>query len=757
LRLYRCSRAVTVFLRPILLLLLMLIRGADAKPQPPAHPFIIVREAEYDSLRARASRWPWSVMKQKAMEAISTLRYHADATRYRKAMLVHDLGSACALARILDPSGAAKYAAIVAGDVRTALHDLRVWKETPGSPDEHETNVTSSHAAFMTYLVLDILYKDLDPAVRKGVEEDCDYIAGHHRASWWESKYAIEGICELYHRGVSEEFRRKKELYRMYLLNATSNDGVYTTGPGYAHSRLYMEERVQKKMFMDVCEYQGFHEFYSEPRLQKLYEWLFGYSMAPFNRTYTFGDSPPTKFFTEYSSAALRAGRFSPAAREYAFWHIGFPGEHVWKGGLLQYLSCESATFDTRRPPSRIFANGGAWLLDHEDPSESLAGVLWNINTINESHSHFDANSINIAGYGEFVLRNSGYDGWKEPDSLTWEWIHRKAESSNTLTVEDADHADFRGGGITEGILGLGVEYATGTSGPSLAGATHERSLVFVRPEKGVPGYFMVIDEVKTPAGHTTVHLLLHPNATDQPVVFAENQEYDWRIRSCITSRLLRTRIFLAQAPQKVEVKRGYLASNDSCNCFAGRYMRATYATGGNGRARIATVIYPYPSGAHVPRWERISSDASHGMSMAIAGGMRDYLLTADDERDYAFADVSANAVVVYWREGDGGVKSFLVRRGTRFLHGRRYPVGFESEKRISLVMSGEEAMVLSPGTTVTFHLPELEGVTIDGSRAVPVRSGAGFIQVFVPQGDHRIGFPGYRAGGFGDRIRSRD
>ncbi len=415
-------------------------------------------------------------------------------------MLVHDLGSACALARILDPSAAATYAAIVAAEVKPALRDLRVWKEKPGSPDEHETNVTASHAAFMAYLVLDILYTDLDPAVRREMEDDCDYIAGHHRASWWESKYAIEGIRELYHHGASEEFRRTKDLYREYLLNTTSEDGVYSTGPGYAHSRLYMEERVQKKMFMDVCEYQGFHEFYSDPKLQRLHEWLFGYSMAPFNRTYTFGDSPPTKFLAEYSSAALRAGRFSPAAREYAFWYTGPPGENTWKGGLLQYLSCESGTFDTRRPPSRIFRNGGAWLLENENPSESLAGVLWNINTVNESHSHFDANSINIAGYGEFILRNSGYDGWKEPDSLTWEWIHRTAESSNTLTVEGRP-CGLQRRRHHRGILGHGVEYAAAHQDRRLTGAVHEGVSCSSGPERGAAGYFLLIDDVKTPGG----------------------------------------------------------------------------------------------------------------------------------------------------------------------------------------------------------------------------------------------------------------
>jgi hypothetical protein len=732
---------VRVILRPIEVLFLVLVGFADAHTQTPAHPFIIVRESEYDSLRARSFRWPWSIMKRKAIEAARPVSYQNEMTFHRKALLIHDLGSACALARILEPSGTAAYVGIVSNDIRTLLHDLRVEKESNPNPGDFGMNVVASHATFMAYLALDVLYNDLDPAVRRTMEDDCDYIADHQYAPWFESKYAIEGIRQLYHDGVSAGFQAKKDLYRSYLLNTTSDDGVYSTGPGYAYSRLYMEERVQKKIFMDICEYQGFHEFYGDPRLRNLYEWLFGYSVAPFNRTYTFGDTSPTKFFQEYSSAALRAGRFSTAAQGYAFWHLGSPNDDSWQGGLLQYLFCESSAFDKRQPASRIFRNGGAWLLQKEYNAEALAGVLWNINTVNETHSHFDANSITIAGYGEFFFRNSGYDNWREPDSLTWEWIHRTAESSNTLTIGNGNHTDFRGGGITEGILGMGIEYASGRSGPSLPGGMHDRSLVFVQPGNGAPGYFFLIDEVETEAGHTEVHLMLHPNAADRPAVLVNEQEYDWRIKNCFTARALHARTFLVHAPANLELKYGYLGAFDSCNRFSGSYLRATYATGPDGRARVATVIYPYPDGAIVPRFRRISSDGQQGMSMAMTDSMTDFLLTSDTGGDYGFQEMSANAAAVYWREAKGRAVSLFARNGKKLMHGRNTRFGFESERAVSLVMTGGEAEVISPGTTVTFCVPGVMGVSIDGSPAVPMDAGRGFIRISVPPGNHRIGF----------------
>ncbi len=41
---------------------------------------------------------------------------------------------------------------------------------------------------------------------------------------------------------------------------------------------------------------------------------------------------------------------------------------------------------------------------------------------------------------------------------------------------------------------------------------------------------------------------------------------------------------------------------------------------------------------------------------------------------------------------------------------GRANPVGFESKEPVSLVMSAEDAEVLSPGTTITFRLPGSRG-----------------------------------------------
>jgi hypothetical protein len=703
------------------------------------HPFIIVRESDYESLRARSVQWPWSVMKDKALAIVRLDSPAGPDSYYRKALRVHDLGTACALTRILDPASADVCAHHVSGEIRSLIHDLRVAKEQAANPGDFEFNVVASHATFMTYLVLDILYNDLDPGIRGELESDCDFIADHQYSPWWESKYAIEGLRELYHSGPSERFQAKKDAYKKYLMNTSSPDGVYSTGPGYAYSRLYMEERVQKKMFMDVCEFQGFHEFYSEPQLRNLYEWLFGYAMTPFNRTYTFGDTSPTKTFEEYSPALLRAGRFSRDAQQFAYWYMRAPDWSSWKGDLLQYLFCESPVFEPRAPTSRIFRNGGAWLLQKQYSPQALAGVLWNLTTANETHSHFDANSINIAGFGELILRNSGYDNWKEPDSSTWEWIHRNAESSNTLTIADANHVDFRGGGISEGIVGGMVEYACGRSGQSLAGGTLERNLVFVQPWQGNAGYFLLLDEVSTDGRTSEIHLQLHPNSEEAPVVLADSQGYDWTVKRCNSTEPIHARVVLAHTPLAVELKKGYMGAFDSCNRFVSTYLRASYSTDTSGRASVTTMILPYRSGTAVPRVSRISISGGQGFFVNISDSVRDYILTSDKSGPIEYGKFSCRAATLFWREVQGRVASLFVRRGRKCVVGGTGKLGFESDDDVSITMAGKEMEVVSPGTTMTLWMTGVNTAMLDGIAVTPLETGKGFVRLALPAGNHRI------------------
>jgi hypothetical protein len=704
-------------------------------------PFMIVSSAEYDTLRARASRWPWAIMKANALRTADTLRMLKDSSLYRKTALVHDLGSACALAYILDPGRKSVYVDRIQRVLRPILHEIMLTKVRGEEPHGHGENVGPANAAFMAYLALDIMYDDLDPAARRTMEVDCDYIASHHFNSWLESKYAIEAMMELYHQGPSAEFRRRAEIYRTLLVDMTTEDGIYGTGPGYAHSRLYMEDRSQKKMFMDVCEYQGFHAFYSEPRFQRLYEWVFGYSVTPFNRTYTFGDSPPTKILEEFSSAVFRVDRFSPLASAYASWFLGPPSDSDFRGGLLEYLMYRGPLPPPVAPASRVFRNGGAWLLGRPYDAQALAGVLWNASTGHESHAHFDVNSVNIAGFGELILRNSGYDAWQEPDSARWAWIHRDARSSNTLTIDGLNHLRVNGGGIADWLVGSDVEYASGRSGPSLAGGSHTRTLAFVQQDGLLPGYFFLVDEVTSGRAGARINIYLHPSAAGDPDVQVGAQEVDVRIRNCYTSEAIRVKFVVLGHPLGIDLREGYCGSVEECSRFVGKYLDVRHVTDDQGRGRFATVIFPYRAALGVPVFRRYSTADHDAVTVHVGAGVTDVLVIPREGTNVGHATVEAAGSMAYWREANGLVRTYLVRHGTRWLTGPDGKQGFESSVPVSLVMSGGRGEIVSSGAIVTFHHPGIRTLYLDGRPCGTAGSLPGIIRCKVSPGRHRIRF----------------
>ena len=236
--------------KALLLACLMLLLCGTGFSQ--SHPFMILKESDYKSLKEKSGMWPWSVMKSKALDYVNTIEYEPDRIFIRKCYGLYDIVNSLVLSYILDSGNKLKYVSKFEDVVLKYLDDVRKAKESDETPDDHQYNVGPSHAVFMIYIALDIMYKDLDSVKRKMMEDDCDYIAGHHTNLWQESKYSIEGMKELYHTGPSESFIEKKNKYVSYLRSNTTDDGIYTTGPGYAYSRLFMHTRVQKKMFIDM-------------------------------------------------------------------------------------------------------------------------------------------------------------------------------------------------------------------------------------------------------------------------------------------------------------------------------------------------------------------------------------------------------------------------------------------------------------------------------------------------------------------------
>lgn len=704
-----------------------------------SHPYIIIKESEYDSLRNRSAEWPWSEMKIQAEKKAMSINYDPELNLWGKCNATFYLAGAAALAYILDTTNSMDYLKRAEIVVAKFINDIRTEKETTSTPTQHKFSVVTAHASFMVYIMMDIMYKDLNPAIRISMEQDCDFIASNHHSSWMTSKYSIEAMMELYHNGITDAFIDKKDLYKDYLLSLTSEDGSFTTGPGYTSSRLYKDERSQKKLFMDIAEYQGFNEFYSHPKLRDLHEWIFGYAYTPFNRTYTFGDSSPTISLNAWTAPALRLSRFSPKAQQYAAWHLGSYTDHDIIGNILHYILCDHIPLPYLKPQSRIFKNGGAWLLDSNYHKESLTAVLWNINTINSSHSHRDANSINICGFGDYIIRNSGYDGWGLPDESTWNWIHTMAASSNTITINQWNHSDFRGGGITEGITGYSLEYASGNSGSSITTGMHDRNLLFVKPEEGLPGYFVLFDEVTlwNPAYQIQMHI--HPNSDTPPVIRDDGQVYDWIIKKCYTNNDVRVRICLGSNPVDSEIKDSYFASDYSCSRFIGKYMLNTYEPDNTGNLTITTLIYPFLGEQYTPFFNRIKGINCSGTEFRFNGELTDYTFKSETSSEGIYQGIRFIANAVYFRVVNDDVLNYFARKGTKVDYQSHNRFGFESESPVTIICTGKTGNIISDSTNVILYYPLINNIILDGIPAEVIEQGSGWKKIFVPKGNHHF------------------
>ncbi len=704
------------------------------------HPYMIVQEQDFSSLHEKAEIWPWSVMKTKAISTAKSMNYNSTWTLDKKCSRIHEMASAISLAFILDQESRSVYINKVETQIALGIHSIRLLK---GTDADHAYNVAPAHAAFMVYLLLDIMYNDLSVDVRQAIEDDCDYIASNHVHSWFASEYSIKGMLELYHNGNTNAFKAWKDLYKNHILDLTSSEGVYSAGPGYTKSRLFMDNRMQKKIFMDICEYQGYTEFYNNPKLQLLYEWVMGYIVTPFNRSYTFGDTPPTKDLDYWTVAAMRVEKFSELAAGYAAWRLGPLKDDDIIGGLLHFLIYKSISVQPIKPQSRIFHNGGTWFLEDSESKKSLAAALWNINTVKDSHRHFDINAVHIAGYGAHILRNSGYDGSGAPDPVTWDWIKYTAESSNTLMMNNQNHAMVHGSGIDEGLIGGSFEYACGNSGSALPLGIHKRNMIFVRPENdNVNGYFIFLDQLRTIFqwdATALVNIAWHPNSFHSPSVSENGCEFCWQIDGCdYGGDGVGVSIHTVTPAINYEIRDGYLASYNECSRFIGKYLYNTYQCS-SGLASIMTIIYPFDADHTVAQMKALKITGGDGYEITHNDSVVDYALVSQDS-SVSYESVSFTGTGVVWREYNGALSNLLAIKSTEFIDNDS-KIGFKSKAEISIQLDDNAGELITKGGEITFFKHGIEQIKIDGAILPVLASGDNWMTVSVDSGQHDIVF----------------
>jgi len=683
-----------------------------------------------------------------------------------------DVLGANALAYILDPANKAIYIKNIQNKFEIRIKTMKIGTGAA-------TSSVPSHELFYAVLALDVIRYDLDPAVLSEYEGWLkEKIMALFIGKWDPHAWAMRMLYYKYI-GDDENFQTAKVEWEIGLSeHYMPNDGISPAGNGYCVQRWNSIERSAKNSTIDIMEYMGYHEYYSNPGLIGLKEFIYGYATAPFGRILLYGDSRNAEGQVPWdiengniilSPHIVSAARFSPEAYQYAMWVLregAGVSEGILKGHLSNYLimagtaannnPLEFNTDDAVLSPSRLFKNY-AVLKSKEQSTNALYLSMLNLTGNTEYHTHYEANALAMAGYGEILLRNAGYDGPNADVTIdgvtaTFDFMHSNSEAANTLMIGGKRHSSKVGDGIIEGFVGQDIEFCRGSSSEAIDG-THLRDLVFVQPSNEVNGYYVVMDHVSTDNAGDNINVVWHPNAAtlntiqNETAYFSEIKlENGNKGPHVYTENEATLTTFLGTPPVSVEIKRTANQARSGYG-FAGDYMYINYKPN-NQQANILTVFFPGDKTHETGDMTRITAGDYIG-SEITQKQIVDVALTSDGKSTGKYNSETFRGENILYRKASGDFVSYFVK-GTSFITGQDIQTGFKSDAPVAIYMNtatdgkGMSGQIISPGTKVTFFASDISSVKLE-SKKLPIKSsGLNWVSVTIPEGTYKIELLGH-------------
>lgn len=705
------------------------------------HPFLICKKSEYEALRRRAERSPWREFRKQALRVFDTAKIDPEAHVGTRGYQLRDLLGACACVYVVEPERRAEA-------LEKGMDALRAWhKYLPdidafwhNHPKRWYATTPSSSAFFQSVVFLDVAHDDLAPddlaEVEKLLDDAAEWFWAEYRG--WEMATTGPRMLWAIYQADEERLPQALEDYRAHVMDNLTESGVFYAGPEYATGRLG-GERTAKYGPMHVAEYTGIYpRYYDNPTLEGFYEWLYAAAYAPNGSCVTFGDSGHGRGFTSLRPATMAwaAGNFSDKAAAYAAHRIAIERPPS-PTDLLSYCIVRNPPPEPVAPPSRVWPDGMAMFRERNETTAALMGALWNV-TAQKGHSHYDANAVYLAGYGDILLLNSGYKGYGTGlGEFSWDYVHRQAISGNALLVDGRNHTTAAGEGIVEHMLTRPVDSATGLVDRALEGpARHLRTFCFVHPADGAPGYFVLFDEVDRAQGASEVNLSLHP-ASDKVRAIEPGAAYRWDI-AAQQGAVTQLTVFLGGATaREPELRDGLLAGwKDS---FIGKYLYASHAVQAPGAARLCTLLFPHNDAHPCAEMTRLDETNAQGARIAHPSGPVDIAMTpkAGVERVEAEGLALRGASILCRCIGED-VAFYVAHRALEVKIG---PWGFESNAPVSLSVDARHATVVcAQATELNLRAPGIANVeATQGSPARLLGREDGSVRVALDAGSHRL------------------
>jgi len=242
--------------------------------------------------------------------------------------------------------------------------------------------------------------------------------------------------------------------------------------------------------------------------------------------------------------------------------------------------------------------------------------------------------------------------------------MHNTAVSSNTVLIDEKDHVAKKGEGIREGFTAQRFDYASGDSGNALPNGKHHRNFIFVHPQDGRNGYFLLVDEIKTiNRMKSKVNVALHPNSAVYSII-SDMKEYRWAINQFSGNDVFLT-IFLGTQPKAVTLKNGALNTRNLG--FVGKYLYTTYDTSSAGKRNIVTVVFPHNADHPKAAMARISGTDYSGAQINLGASIKDVALESSGASVITHGAVNFQAKTCVYRMSSENLNFYFIRKGRFF------------------------------------------------------------------------------------------
>ncbi len=695
-------------IKPILILLLIISCGKDSsggidvipqsqdnisenettREKETNHPFLIVTKDMYNGLKEKADIEPWKSMKN---DAISRANNPLSSNHYGS---LQKYVGAVALAYILDDTKREIYANKVRDVILNRFSALDIQESSSWSKV-----VPNLGAFFSAILALDIVYDSLSlEDIIKCEDLISERIFRVKRTgSWKTARYGTHGTWDIY----KGDRTTKDDTYYYALINQITPDGVSPVTNTYAWSRVGGgDSRVSKSGYMDVLEFTGIDKrYYSNERIQKFMRWQFGSSINPAKELAIFGDMLPTESVGN-SMLYRRVVNFDYEAAGYASWFLD--GIEAI-GHILTYIVPKEKLPPPVLPSSKIYENGGAFFRDPDDTNYGLQGVLYNITSQNEWHTHNEVNGLSLSGLGNRLLVNAGRLG--EPT--------RAAKLNNTLTINGENHNAFTGGGITDGFTSEGIDYARGDDRDAIRFTSHYRDLILVHTTPSTLGYFIVNDKIEVSNNSDVVKIYFHPSSEKEVNITEAKREYTAPIDHKPSIPLTKVTFYYLTPPNDVNIEKSISAVQDRYPGYPEHNrLESVYNLEDESlKKSISTLIFPNSNLVSKPNFEKILSDNFYGVKFST-NSSTDYIISPKIK----FVEVdtfSASGDFIWCRKKSDNVYSFFVESGTSF---KQNGFGFESDSPVTIYVKDSQGVIISKGAKLKLNGSNLSSASFDSS-----------------------------------------